>query len=169
MDSGDGPPGVAQPPGGVLHHPGQRGAAVDRAVSGPAVLEAHPEGGSGGPAGPVARGAVHQCGAEKPGPAAQALHGGGGTHPPAHLRGPQLLPLGAHLRRLRRRSGLGGDLFGPVGPDAAVVSAVCMGLSRLYVGVHYPSDVLAGALVGSLAALAALALARRWERAHKQL
>ena len=52
---------------------------------------------------------------------------------------------------------------------AAVVSAVCMGLSRLYVGVHYPSDVLAGALVGSLAALAALALVRRWERAHKQL
>ena len=52
---------------------------------------------------------------------------------------------------------------------AAVVSAVCMGLSRLYVGVHYPSDVLAGALIGSLAALAALALARRWERAHKQL
>ena len=42
-------------------------------------------------------------------------------------------------------------------------------LSRLYVGVHYPSDVLAGALVGSLAALAALALARRWEREHKQL
>ena len=50
---------------------------------------------------------------------------------------------------------------------AAVVSTVCMGLSRLYVGVHYPSDVLAGALIGSLAALAALALARRWERRHQ--
>lgn len=28
--------------------------------------------------------------------------------------------------------------------------AVCMGLSRLYVGVHFPSDVLCGALVGTL-------------------
>ena len=36
----------------------------------------------------------------------------------------------------------------------AAVLAVCMGLSRLYVGVHYPSDVLAGALVGSLCAWA---------------
>lgn len=35
---------------------------------------------------------------------------------------------------------------------AAVVLAVLMGLSRLYVGVHYPSDVLAGALIGSLCA-----------------
>lgn len=31
---------------------------------------------------------------------------------------------------------------------AAGIMAVCMGLSRLYVGVHYPSDVLVGALVG---------------------
>lgn len=31
--------------------------------------------------------------------------------------------------------------------------AVAMGLSRLYVGVHYPSDVLCGALVGTFSAL----------------
>ena len=31
-----------------------------------------------------------------------------------------------------------------------LVLAVCMGLSRLYVGVHYPTDVLAGSLIGCL-------------------
>lgn len=41
------------------------------------------------------------------------------------------------------------------GRIAAVVLAVCMGLSRLYVGVHYPTDVLAGALIGALCAWAA--------------
>ena len=45
----------------------------------------------------------------------------------------------------------------------AVVLAVCMGLSRLYVGVHYPSDVLAGALVGALCAWAAWRLFHIWE------
>ena len=34
----------------------------------------------------------------------------------------------------------------------ALVMAILMGLSRLYVGVHFPSDVLAGAAVGLLAA-----------------
>lgn len=41
------------------------------------------------------------------------------------------------------------------GRIAAAALAVCMGLSRLYVGVHYPTDVLAGALIGSLCAWAA--------------
>ena len=43
---------------------------------------------------------------------------------------------------------------------AALVLAVLMGLSRLYVGVHYPSDVLAGALVGALSAWIAAAIAK---------
>ena len=47
---------------------------------------------------------------------------------------------------------------------AAVAAAVCMGLSRLYVGVHYPSDVLVGALVGSLCGLAACRLVNEYER-----
>lgn len=34
---------------------------------------------------------------------------------------------------------------------AALAAAVLMGFSRLYVGVHYPSDVLVGVVVGLLA------------------
>lgn len=45
-----------------------------------------------------------------------------------------------------------------------LVMAACMGLSRLYVGVHYPSDVLAGALVGTFSGLLACYLCRRFVR-----
>ena len=38
------------------------------------------------------------------------------------------------------------------GRAAAVIAAVCMGLARLYVGVHYPTDVLVGAVIGALCA-----------------
>lgn len=38
---------------------------------------------------------------------------------------------------------------------ASIVLAALIGFSRLYVGVHYPSDVLAGLLVGAFAAWAA--------------
>lgn len=34
---------------------------------------------------------------------------------------------------------------------AAVIAAILMGFSRLYVGVHYPSDVLAGVVIGFVA------------------
>ena len=49
----------------------------------------------------------------------------------------------------------------------AVCMAVVMGLSRLYVGVHFPSDVLAGAMIGSLCGLAgAWVVKKAWERVH---
>lgn len=52
---------------------------------------------------------------------------------------------------------------------AGLAMAVCMGLSRLYVGVHYPSDVLAGALVGLFCAWLARRVCRQGEekRVHK--
>ena len=49
------------------------------------------------------------------------------------------------------------------GRIAAVVMAVCMGLSRLYVGVHYPTDVLVGAAIGTLCAWAAWKLYQIYE------
>jgi decaprenylphosphoryl-5-phosphoribose phosphatase len=47
--------------------------------------------------------------------------------------------------------------FPPLGAPAALVVplAVALPLSRLYLGVHYPSDVLAGAALGALVAGAA--------------
>ena len=36
------------------------------------------------------------------------------------------------------------------GKTAALIAAVLMGYSRLYVGVHFPSDVVCGAVVGTL-------------------
>lgn len=54
----------------------------------------------------------------------------------------------------------------PAGLIAGVtVAAVLMGLSRMYCYVHYPTDVLAGAIVGTLAGLAAARLVDwAWKR-----
>lgn len=44
---------------------------------------------------------------------------------------------------------------------SAVVLAVLIAFSRLYVGVHYPTDVMAGILIGSLAAFLALKIMKK--------
>lgn len=41
---------------------------------------------------------------------------------------------------------------------AALIFACVMGLSRLYLYVHYPTDVLAGAIVGTFCGMAAVAV-----------
>ena len=46
----------------------------------------------------------------------------------------------------------------------ALAFAVIMGFSRLYVGAHYPSDVIAGALIGTAAAFAAYGILRFIEK-----
>ena len=50
---------------------------------------------------------------------------------------------------------------------SALVLAILIALSRLYVGVHYPTDVLGGAVVGVIASELAMFLARRrgWAKA----
>ena len=64
----------------------------------------------------------------------------------------------------------GAMLFAPLknrlGRVTAVVLAVSMGLSRLYVGVHYPTDVLGGVAVGLGCAWLAAALWNRKNDMH---
>lgn len=45
----------------------------------------------------------------------------------------------------------------------AIVLAALISLSRIYVGVHYPSDILAGVLSGTLIALATVKLAQKFQ------
>lgn len=52
----------------------------------------------------------------------------------------------------------------------ALILAVLISLSRLYVGVHFPTDVLGGALVGTAAALLACRICNAYgEKTEKEL
>lgn len=48
-----------------------------------------------------------------------------------------------------------------------IIMAALMGFSRLYVGVHFPSDVLVGCLVGLFCAWSAWRLCFAWEGRHR--
>jgi undecaprenyl-diphosphatase len=47
-----------------------------------------------------------------------------------------------------------------------VVLAAAIAFSRVYVGVHWPLDVIGGAILGLLVALTLTAAARRWRRSR---
>jgi undecaprenyl-diphosphatase len=49
-----------------------------------------------------------------------------------------------------------------------LIVAVVAAFSRIYVGVHYPSDVIAGAMTGSLAAISLISLFRWSSRRYEQ-
>jgi undecaprenyl-diphosphatase len=49
----------------------------------------------------------------------------------------------------------------------AVVLSILVGLSRIYLGVHYPTDVLAGWLAGLVWALVCWIIARRLQWSGK--
>ena len=51
----------------------------------------------------------------------------------------------------------------------ALVLAALISLSRLYVGVHYPTDVLLGALIGVAVAQAAVAIVNAASKKRKVL
>ncbi|MBR5794129.1 MAG: phosphatase PAP2 family protein, partial [Anaerotignum sp.] len=48
---------------------------------------------------------------------------------------------------------------------AAYIFAAVMGFSRLYLGVHFPLDVVCGAVVGVIAAKLVICLAARMKKA----
>ena len=77
------------------------------------------------------------------------VHAGGWSFPSGHSTSSMAASI-VMFRQLPRRVGI---------PALALGILIC--LSRLYVGVHYPTDVLCGALIGIVAGLCAIQLQRK--------
>jgi undecaprenyl-diphosphatase len=56
----------------------------------------------------------------------------------------------------------------PAAMPAFLAAATLVGLSRVALGVHYPADVLAGALIGAAFSLVTYRLARRFHRRREE-
>jgi undecaprenyl-diphosphatase len=69
------------------------------------------------------------------------------------------LTLGALVARLQPRRRLKGFVMA-----VAMLLAFLVGFSRVYLGVHWPSDVLAGWTIGAVWAMVALLLSRWWRK-----
>lgn len=90
---------------------------------------------------------------------------------------PSLVPLVARLKDFSFPSGhtcasfscavVYFKMYPDIKGKGALILAVLIGLSRLYVGVHYPTDVLAGAAIGCISAFLALAIMSRMEKGRR--
>ena len=54
----------------------------------------------------------------------------------------------------------------PIALTAAILVTLVVGLSRIFLGVHWPTDVLAGWCVGAAWALGCWLVEGLWERRH---
>jgi undecaprenyl-diphosphatase len=72
------------------------------------------------------------------------------------------LSLGALLARSQTRKRLKAFLL-----IVAIVLTVLVGISRVYLGVHWPTDVLAGWTAGAVWAVFCWLIARRLQRSHR--
>ena len=88
-----------------------------------------------------------------------------GLHTLLRSNDPNSFPSGHTSAAFAFAAALSGTLDRTWPKVLAVAAAALMGWSRLYVGVHFPSDVLAGAIIGSLCGVLASWLYRHfWQK-----